>query len=426
MDKKQSIHNFGAKGWFLIIYSFLALFCNVAMTVDGLNVALPLLTEGQGLNYEACLGMGTVAGFISVVLLVVVGKIREKVGSRITSSALMVISGLVYMFVYLNSTSVVMYAIALSLLNLCTGALQAQWFPRKRGVVVGISTTGANVGSAILVPLMTLLTTVCGWKLGLSWFGLFSVVIGVLGFIILRDNPLDAGYYPDNVSKEVFETEYLTSQEAEDKVYRSEWTLGKLLRTKEFYAAAVIPSLVGLALIGIVSQFVSRNMSLGLTQLQAVGAMTVAALFGMLGSYLFGVLDTKRGTKIAFISYCLFFAAAVVCNILGNVHIAFVYVSIALVGASLGGITNFTISYPCSIFGQLDYPFVNTYSFPITNCIQSCAFAVNAVVLSVTGRLDIAYIVFAVLLVIAAIWIALTDATKWNKDVHPELMNADK
>ena len=36
----------------------------------------------------------------------------------------------------------------------------------------------------------------------------------------------------------------------------------------------------------------------GLTQGQAVGAMTVAAICGMIGSYLFGVIDTKFGTKI--------------------------------------------------------------------------------------------------------------------------------
>ena len=163
----QNINSFGAKGWFLILYSLLALFVNVSMTIDGLNVALPLVTENNQLDYDICLSLGTVAGFVGIVLMFVIGKIREKVGSRLTSGVLLIIAGVVYCLMYLNSSSIVMYGAAMSILvaatqscvYLCTGALQAQWFPRKRGVAVGISTTGANIGSAILVPLMTATTT---------------------------------------------------------------------------------------------------------------------------------------------------------------------------------------------------------------------------------------------------------------------------
>lgn len=430
MEKKQSIHNFGAKGWFLIIYSLLALFMNVTMTIDGLNVALPLVTENNGLNYEACLAMGTVAGFVGIVLMFIIGKIREKVGSRWTSGVLLIIAGLTYSFIYLNAKSVAVYAIALSIMvsctqscfYLCTGALQAQWFPKKRGVVVGISTTGANIGSAVLVPLMTGTTAWLGWKMGLSVYGIFGIILGIVGLILLRDNPLDAGFYPDNVTKEVYEKDYLVEQEAAKEEYVSDWTLGRLLKTKETWLAALVPAFMGLALVGIISQFVGRNVSLGLTQGQAVGAMTVAALCGMVGSYLFGVIDTRFGTKTGVIIYCIFFAAAVVMNILGAFSKVFVYISIVMVGASLGGTTNFQISWPASIFGQLDYPTANTVIYPVQNCIFNLNFVVNAIVLSLTGSLTVAYIIYACLLVVAAVIARFTDSTKWNKDVHPELM----
>lgn len=431
MEKKTSVNNFGAKGWFLILYSLLALFVNVSMTIDGLNVALPLVTEGNSLDYNVCLSLGTVAGFVGIVLMFVIGKIREKVGSRLTSGVLLIIAGLTYSLLYLNATSTVMYGVAMSIMvactqscvYLCTGALQAQWFPRKRGVAVGISTTGANIGSAILVPLMTALTMALGWKMGLSVFGISSMVLGVLGLIVLRDNPLDAGYYPDNVSKETFEKEYLGETNAQKESYVSDWTVARLLTTKETYLAILVPAFMGLGLVGIVSQFVGRNISMGLTQTQAVGAMTVAAICGMIGSYLFGVLDTKLGTKKAAIIYCIFFALAAIMNILGNLHIAFVYISIVMVGASLGGTTNFQISWPASIFGQLDYPTANTVIYPIMYCIISLNFVVNGFVLSHTGNLNVAYMIYAGLLLVAALIAGFTDSTKWNKDVHPELRN---
>lgn len=428
-NKTQSVRDFGFKGWVLILYSLGALFINVAMTIDGLNVALPLIVENNKLDYAACLAAGTTAGFVGVVLMFLIGKIREKIGSRLMSGILLIISGITYVTIYLGASSSVIYTVAMCIMvassqscfYVCTGALQAQWFPRKRGVVVGISTTGANIGSAVLVPLMTVLTTVMGWKMGLSVFGFVSIILGIIGIVILRDNPLDAGFYPDNVSKEVYEAEYLNQKQDQESEYISDWTLEKLLTTKETYLAALVPAFMGLALVGIVSQFVGRNMALGLSQTQAVGAMTVAAVCGMIGSWLFGVIDTKYGTKIGVILYCIFFAVAVVMNVLGSVHVAFVYISIVMVGASLGGTTNFQISWPASIFGQKDYPTANTVIYPIMYCIISLNFAVNALVTKLTGSLTAAYIVYACLLLVAAFIAKITDSTRWNKDVHPEL-----
>ena len=97
MEKKTTgVNNFGAKGWFLILYSLLALFVNVSMTIDGLNVALPLVTENNQLDYDTCLSLGTVAGFVGIVLMFAIGKIREKVGSRLTSGVLLIVAGLTY------------------------------------------------------------------------------------------------------------------------------------------------------------------------------------------------------------------------------------------------------------------------------------------------------------------------------------------
>lgn len=428
--KKQSVRNFGAKGWFLILYTLTALFCHVAMAIDGLNVALPLVSEAYNLDYNICLSMGTVAGFVGVILIFAIGKIREKIGSRLMSGTLLIITGATYIFLYLHATNIFIYGIAMcimvgatqSCVYLCTGAMLAQWFPRKRGVVVGISTTGANIGTATLVPLMTFLAAVFGFKVGLSFIGVFAIVLGIAGIIVLRDNPLDAGVYPDNVSKEVFEEEYLIEMKNPKEEYVSDWTVKRLLTTKETYLAVFVPAFMGLSLVGIISQFVIRNMSLGLSQIAAVSAMTVAAICGIWGSYMFGVIDTKYGTKNGVIIYCIFFACGAVMNILGQFHLAFVYISIIIIGASLGGTTNFQISWPASIFGQLDYPKANTVIYPIMYCIISLNFLVNGIVSNITGSLTVSYIIFACLLLTGAVIAKFTDSTKWNKDVHHELL----
>ena len=154
--------------------------------------------------------------------------------------------------------------------------------------------------------------------------------------------------------------------------------------------------------------------------------MTVAGLVGIIGSYAIGYIDTKLGTKKAGMIYCAIFASGIIFNLLGAIWLPFVYVSIVIVGFSLGGSTNMSLSFPASIFGVLDYPKVNGVIFPINYCIGCLNFAVNAAVMKVTGSLTGAYVVYLVLFIIDIIIIACTEEGKWDKLKHPELMPKNK
>lgn len=430
MNNGTKAKKFGTRGWILILFGIICLFCNNAGTSDGLNVALPAISEGGGLDYNTALATVTVAGFVGVVAMFIIGKIRDKIGSSKMAGILMIIFGLSFYFLFLRATNIAMFAVSECIMVscgqgtffICLGELQSSWFPKKRGVVVGISTIGSNIASALLVPVMIVLVAVANYKVGLVVFAVLPVIMGILCLAFLRDNPIDVGMYPDNVTKEEYEKDYAFLAEHKDD-YVTDWTVGKLLKTKELWLSAVVPGLMGLALVGIISQFVARNMELGLSQPVAVGAMSVAAVCGIIGSYVVGILDTKLGTKKAAMLYCAFFAVGILCSILGEHSKALVYISIIIIGASLGGTTNFQVSWPASIFGVLDYPYVNKLSFPLGYCIVSLNFVINSVVLKATGTLGKAYIVFLILLLVNIVIIKLTDAQKWDKTVHPELMN---
>ena len=150
--------------------------------------------------------------------------------------------------------------------------------------------------------------------------------------------------------------------------------------------------------------------------------MTVAGLVGIVGSYAIGYIDTKLGTKKACMIYCGIFALGILFNLLASYWLPFVYISIFIVGFSLGGSTNMSLSFPASIFGVLDYPKVNGVIFPINYCIGCLNFVVNAVVMKETGSLTGAYIVYLCLFLINILIVAKTEEGKWDKLKHPELM----
>lgn len=155
MDKKLTIRESFhlGKGWNLMFFAILAMLVTNAGVNDGLNIALPAIAEGAGLDYELCLSMGTVAGFVGVAMMLVIAKFRDRFGGRKVSAALFIIFGLTFYFLFLRATNIVMYGLSQCIMvscgqgcfYLCTGPMQSDWFPKKRGVVNGISTIGANI-----------------------------------------------------------------------------------------------------------------------------------------------------------------------------------------------------------------------------------------------------------------------------------------
>lgn len=431
MSKKLTIResfNLG-KGWNLMLFAILSMLVTNAGVNDGLNIALPAIADGAGLDYELCLSMGTVAGFVGVAMMFVIAKFRDRFGGRKVSAVLFIIFGLTFYFLFLRATNIFMYGVSQCIMvscgqgcfYLCTGPMQSDWFPKKRGVVNGISTIGANIGTAILAPIMTTLLTLAEYKTSLSVFAVAAVILGIFAYLALRDDPMEAGMYPDNVSKETYEAEYKDFFKKEE--YISDWTVSKMLKCKEVWLAAMVPGFITLGLLGIITQFVPRNVSLGLSQEVAISAMTVAGLVGIVGSYAIGYLDTKIGTKKACMIYCAIFALGIAFNLLASLWLPFAYISILIVGFSLGGSTNMSLSFPASIFGVLDYPKVNGVIFPINYCIGCLNFVVNAVVMKLTGSLTGAYIVYLCLFLINIIIVAKTEEGKWDKMKHPELLN---
>lgn len=121
------------------------------------------------------------------------------------------------------------------------------------------------------------------------------------------------------------------------------WTAGKLLKTKELWLCALIIGINQLVTTGVMSQLVVRNTSLGFSQEAAVGLMTVCAIIGVCGSYLFGAIDQKFGVKKAIILFLIWYCIALAINCTDTT--IGVYVSVAMIGIAVGAPA--TYSCPC-------------------------------------------------------------------------------
>lgn len=422
--EKQSMNNFGI-GWGTILYCLLMFFLYVGMINDGTNVLAPAAAANCGVEPGTIITMNGYAGMIAVIGFIIAGQINKKIGPRLTSAICLIISGVTYIGCG-NATSVMFYTVCMTLCAtgmmsagyVAGGTLVANWFPKKKGIVMGYTTMGHNFASAFYVAIMTGLIATMGSMNKASWLpGVAAIILGIVGFIFMRNTPQERGINPDNVSDEVYASEYDTAEDDSD------WTTIKLLKTKETWFAAIFTGLFQICSVGVMQQLVTRNIrDFGMTQGAALTLMTIVALIGVFGSWIIGVIDQKIGTKKTMQFVGIWYAAALVINVLakGQVGLLF-YLSILMIGMGIGGSANFTTSLPTSIFGRQGFDKVNSVVFPIQGFVTAWCFVVNGIVTNVIGNLSVAYIIFAVGAVIVSVCVTFVDEYKYNKDHKAEL-----
>ena len=173
---KNSIINFGAAGWGTILYCMAMFWFYVGFVNDGSNITAPAVAEKLGVQSGTILNMNSIAGIVGVIFFIIIGQINRKIGARLTSGIFTIMAGVGYIVIG-NATSVAMYTIAMCFVvggimsagYIAGGTLVAQWFPKKKGVVMGYTTMGHNLASAFYVPLITWLVGSLGVEKGVMY-----------------------------------------------------------------------------------------------------------------------------------------------------------------------------------------------------------------------------------------------------------------
>ncbi|MEI3340654.1 MAG: MFS transporter [Eubacterium sp.] len=421
--ENHSVVAFGKAGWGTIIYCMAMFWFYVGFVNDGSNILAPAVAEHIGVTSGTVLNCNSIAGIIGVALFVLIGRINSKVGARLTSGICCIVAGIAY-FIVGNAPNLAVYTIFMSLVvggimsagYIAGGSLVSHWFPKKKGIVMGYTTMGHNLASAFYVPFITVLVGSFGVCKGVVVPAVLSIVLGIFGLLFIRNTPQERNMNPDNVSDEQYREEY---DVADDEDSDGGWTVKKLLTNKSVWMVAITTGFFQICSVGVMSQMVTRNMELGFTQTAAVSIMTVLACIGVFGSFIIGMFDDKFGTKRTMIFFGAWYITALICNITETT--IGIYLSIFMIGMAIGGSANFTTSLPASVFGRHGFNKVNSVLFPLQGLVTAMCFAVNGIVLNLTGSLRYAYIVFACIAGLNVILITTINEHKYNKDYAKEL-----
>ncbi|MBP1925809.1 OFA family oxalate/formate antiporter-like MFS transporter [Sedimentibacter acidaminivorans] len=395
-------NNFGKKGWGVIIYVGFLYYFMTGMTVDGLNVLVPGLSELHGMDYNQILAMSTPAGIIALISCMFYGWLAAKKGAQFTAILCLVLGGFATIW-YGNANTLTTYAISLTLMvslingfsNIAGNVYMANWFPRTKGLALGWSTMGMNMASATIVIVLNALAVAFGGiNTSVTIMGIIMILLAIFTKIFMKGTPEEAGCTPDNLPSDQVSEEIIGN-------YEHKLTYMKVFKTKETWLMAIAYGINGMVTIGIMSQLVPRLMERGYELNTAIMMLTIAAVIGLLGSYAWGVVDQKWGTKTASLCFAVWYIVGIGFNLIDNTIC--LYISLIMIGGAIGGNANFPPSMVTTIFGRREFPMAFTVMNTIQGVIRNMAFLVLAVAISITGSFTGAYIIFMGIEVISII-----------------------
>lgn len=412
--------NFGKKGTFIIAYSAILVYFMTGLTVDGLNIIVPGFAALKGWDANQLLSIATPASIVALVLTSFWGISIKKFGLK-NATTIALFAGGISMFLFGKSVNILMYAVTETLMitfincfSVIGGyAIIANWFPKKKGIVLGFTTMGMNFASATIPFLLTffskLFSTDGNITDSLNVFALILITVGVFNYFFIKPTPEEWGVTPDNETLDLQNN----SKNNEDQLNHPSMTYRQALVSPVIWKLGLAYGLAGMGTVGIMSQLIPfLTITHGFTLDKALMMMSTAAIIGILGSYLWGVIDQKWGTRFASQIFGVWYALAIIFLIIPSTLL----IGIAMIGLGIGGTGNFPPSMTTLCFGRNEFPIAFSVVNMIMGVIRSTAFVVLAVIQSLTGSTSMAYIFFIILSVMSSVVISFVNTNKIEAD----------
>ncbi len=430
--QKKSI-GFGSRGTILILYQMLAYAGYTAFT----NFPQNAMSQYYGGTTTTTLMnlIGSLAGYLITYFIIAprIGRIKsaKRVGIAIGLVSLVFCA----LICVVPPTMITLWCVFFVLVLITTQLwacffvtlLIGNWFPRRKGTVMGIVTMSFPIVTGICLNLFMIQHGISlgkGMSLAEANLAAFSPywLISLLGIIIcglfLKDFPEQCGAYRDNDKSFTAEmANQMLAAELEARK-KSVWKRSKIWGCKDWWLMAIPNSLLLSCAIAFMVQIIPvlmrYNNELGVLAIPGFVLMSQgysAVLFGLsifacFGSWLLGVIDTKYGTRTAvFITSIMMLISGLV-GIIDNPWCA--VAACWILGLFMGASSNFGLSAIVRYWRQEDFPAVYSGAPPLGTVIGA---ALPFVVASIAARFTYngAFLFVALMAVISIASVLLFD-----------------
>ncbi|MCD8218695.1 MAG: MFS transporter [Clostridiales bacterium] len=401
----------GFRGWMLVIYQFIAFMMYTAINNYPLNILADMY--GGATLISRIYTIATILGI--VVQLCISGWVGRMKSVKLFGSVLGLVSLILLLGIMLLPSGVLWLAayglgvgVAIMYATFALSILVGQWFPTRKGTVMGIATIAFPIANGLLGPFATRVFSKGYPDVFGAYLPFFIIfVIGwVIGLIFIKDFPEQCGAYRDNDKNMTPEKAQAMMAEDIENKKTTVWKLGATLKCPDFWCITLPLGALLMFSVGMMTQ-TSAIIGQFEGQLDFVGGYTgimlLICIFGCIGSFILGLLDTRFGTKTAVaIAVCIMIIAGVLGIIPNAISLLLSMICLALF---MGASSNFTVSTAAQYWRREDFSSVYAVINPVANIV--CALGPTVIAMLLYSSLGYQSI-FVVTLIIGIISLILT------------------
>ena len=185
---------------------------------------------------------------------------------------------------------------------LAMATMVAKWFRGRRGLALGVVSTGTSLGAMIFPPIVTtLLSYEGGWRdTHFVLAGVSAVILFPLIWLVVRTSPDEMGVAPEPESEH--------SERVAAQFSGRQWDTGSILQERTFWitVAAFLP--LNLILAGVQNNLGPFAQDLSIDQQHASLFVSVLGFAMLLGKLLYGSLSDRVDHRLLYWSAAALFA----------------------------------------------------------------------------------------------------------------------
>ena len=184
-------------------------------------------------------------------------------------------------------------------------SIVSRWFDKKRGIAVGIATSGTGLGTLVLAPFAAYLISSLGWRMSYIVVGLAGGLVVISLAMLLRREPGEIGYLPDGLKLSAGRTELMSREEDSQLTGLS---LVETFGTRGFWLLVSVFLLWAFCLGLVMTHVVPYATDLGISTIEASTVISLIGGFQIVSRLSVGRISDIAGRKVP----------GVICALLGT------------------------------------------------------------------------------------------------------------
>ncbi len=393
---------------FALGYYHVFVWCSIWATMNavnaaGANIYRNAICDYYGVSAAPLLDAATYGGWIGAFTFLIMPKLLEKFGAKNVMLTALTAGGIVFALIpatgniHIMQLGIILTGIFAGIYGISTPMIMvSRWFPRSKGRVMGIVSSGVILSTVFMIPLLSWFIGTFGVVKGMACYGLGLVVFGILNLFILKDSPEECGLLPDN--REMTEEERTRFS---TKLV-PEITMKDAARYPRLWAMSFGWGFNLLAMIGFTFIAVSYMLERGVPQSTVIMVVGISGVLSCFGSLICGNIDQKYGpVKCAVITFITQMSGMLIVIFYRGDSIAITVTGYLLTQLMTGASNSLASSQNLSAFGTRDYSVTFNFQTALTTVIKMFGTFFAARSLEYTGGYDLAYRLFGVALILS-------------------------